>query len=247
MGLVSKSKARERILLYGGAKVGKTSSYLSIAKKCPESTIYVLDSDYAIDRMLEGGDYTNVDARPIDEWPDYVNGVRDITKKMKPDDWLVIDFMSTAWDAVQAYYVEKRYGKEIEDYFLEFRVKKGNAKSNELEGDTDWKVINKLYNAFALEVKKAPGHVLATATARSVGDRDTSEQKSTFGVVGVRPEGQKKIAYDFHTILFVSKDRTGNRLVTTAGERERKWLDKAPLNDFATDYLLKVGGWRPSA
>jgi hypothetical protein len=235
----------ERILILGGPKVGKTSAYLSIAAACPDVTMYVLDSDNAMRRMLSARPLPNVQVTPIDTWEDYVEGVRAVVAKAKPEDWLVIDFLSGAWDAVQAWYIEKRFGKTAEDYFTAHvaAAKKGNP----LEGDTDWMAINKNHKAFMNMVKKAPCNVLATSTAKALGDRDDASLKSTYGLLGIRPEGQKHLSHDFHTLLVLSKTVRGEYQMTTAGDRERSVLEKAPLQDFAKDYLLRVAGWRPAA
>lgn len=244
-GLVSKSVARERILGFGGSKVGKSEAFLSIAKKCPDAHLYVIDTDFAIERMLEDGAVSNITYRTgVTEWAEYVEAVREFSKQMGRDDWLVIDFMSDAWDAVQTFYIDKRFGKSAEDYFLAHAL--ANKKGNPLDGDKDWSVINKLYFAWVTEVLKAPGHVYATATARATGDRDSAEQKSTFGMLGSRPEGQKKLAHDFHTLAYFSKDRAGKHLLTTVGDRKRRLLDRVPCADFATTYLMAVAGWRPA-
>lgn len=242
-GLKPKGVARERILALGGAKVGKTSAYLSIAKKCPESTVHVLDSDFAMDRMLEGGDFPNVEVTTVDGWVDYVEGVKAVCAKAKPDDWLVIDFLSGAWDAVQTWYIDKRYGMAPEDYFTKHEL--ANKKGNALEGDTDWGVINKNHKALMSLIKRAPCHVFATATSRTVGDRDDAGLKSTFGAVGSRPEGQKHLSHDFHTLVLFKKSRLGEFQMTTVGDRQRTLVENVPVKEFATDYLLKVAGWRP--
>lgn len=244
MSLHPKGAARERILAVGPAGVGKSSAYLSIARKCPESTIYVLDSDYAIERMLENENLSNVEHRLVTDWEGYVEGVKDFQKKMTADDWLVIDFISGAWDAVQSYFVDQIHGKDLDAYFLEARKKK--AKGNPLEGDTDWGVINKLYKAWLnILLGGTPGHIFATAQAKALGDRDDPSVKQMYGAVGVRPEGQKHLGHSFHSVLLFGKTRLGEYNFSTVKDRARREVERAPMAEFATSYLLPIAGWRP--
>lgn len=243
-GLVSKATARERILVVGGSGTGKSTTYISAARKSPDATFYVCDSDFAIDRMLEGENLPNVTHRLTIDWADYVKNVKDFQAQMKPDDWLVIDFISTAWDAVQAYYVDQVHGKDVDAYFLEARKKK--AKGNPLDGDTDWGIINKIYKAWMTNLlAKTPGHILATAPAKALGDRDDPAVKALYGAAGVRAEGQKHLAHSFHTVLLLGKTRMGEYQLTTIKDRNRREVEKAALGEFATDYLLKIAGFRP--
>ena len=258
MNLKPKGNARERILLYGGAKVGKTSAYLSIARKCPNSTIHVLDSDLAMERMVEGhSDLANVRVHDVDTWTDYVESAKTAVAAMPTytidtpngpktvsDDWLVVDFLSGAWDAVQTWYIDKKFGKAPEDYFTAHAI--AAKKGNPLDGDKDWSVINKNHKAFMNILLRSPGHVLGTATAKALGDRDDVQLQTMFQVVGQRPEGQKGLAHAFHTIILLSKNRAGEHQMTTVGDRERRLVSNAPLSDFAMNYLVPIAGWRPA-
>ncbi len=242
-----KGATRERILLFGPSGTGKSSAYLSIARKCPDSTFYVLDSDFAIERMLESENLPNVEHRLVVDWEGYVEGVKDFQAKMSSDDWLVIDFISTAWEAAQGYFIDQIHGKDMDAYFLEARKKK--AKGNPLEGDTDWGVINKLYKAWMnILIAKTPGHIFATAQAKAVGDRDDPAVKQLYTGVGARPEGQKNLAYSFHSVLLTGKTRMGEYNFTTVKDRGRREVEKMAVSEaagFAGAYLLPVAGWRP--
>lgn len=244
MSLAPKSPVKERILATGGPGSGKTSAWLSIAKKNPDSHFYVIDSDFAVDRMLDGKSLTNVTHDVATEWTEFVELTRKYQKAMKPNDWLVIDFISPAWNAVQAWYVEQVFGKDIDAYFVDRR--KAKAK-NDLEGDTDWKVINKAYGAWATMLLKTPGHLFATAPVKAVGDRDDAATKQLYALHGVKPEGQKMLSHQFHTVLMLSRARGGEFQMSTVKDRERREVNKAEVKDFALSYLLSVAGWRPVA
>lgn len=243
-----KGATRERILAFGPSGTGKSSAYLSIARKCPDSTFYVLDSDFAIERMLENENLPNVTHRLVTDWEGYVEGTKEFQKLMKPDDWLVIDFISTAWEAVQGYYIEQIHGKDMDSFFLEARKKK--AKGNPLEGDTDWGVINKLYKAWMnILLANTPGHIFCTAQAKAIGDRDDAAVKQTYAIVGSRPEGQKNLAHSMHTVLLMGRVRMGEYHLTTVKDRARKEVEKLAIGEtvgFAGAYLMPIAGWRPA-
>lgn len=244
-GLATKAGARERILVFGGAGTGKSTTWVELAQRCPDDTFYVLDSDFAVERMTQDLGLTNVEVTVALEWADFVEGVKTAQAKMKPNDWLVIDFIAPAWDAAQAYFTDQIFGKDIAAYFLEARKKK--AKGNPLDGDTDWGVINKIYKAWMNNLlAKTPGHILATAPAKAVGDRDDPGVKAMFGSVGVRPEGQKHLAYAFHTVLLLLKHRNGEWQFTTVKDRQRREVEKAPMSSFVNSYMVPIAGWRPT-
>lgn len=244
-GLAPKGTARERILVYGASGVGKSTAYISIARRCPESRFFVLDSDFAIDRMLESENLTNVQHRLATDWEGYVEGTRDFQKEMGPNDWLVIDFISTAWDCVQAWYSEQVFGKDIDSYFLERR--KAKAKGNAFDGDADWTIINRAYKAWTkILLGNTPGHLFATGMSRAVGERDDAAVKQVYAATGQRVEGQKHLANSMHTVLLLGKTRTGEYHMTTVKDRARKEMEKQTFTDFASAYLVGIAGWRPA-
>lgn len=235
----------ERILVTGGPKVGKTTSYLSIAARCPDDKMYVLNSDRAMRRMLANRGLSNIETRSVSAWEDYVEGVRELSAIVKPNDWIVVDFISTAWEAIQSWYIEKRFGKSSEDFFNAHAM--AAKKGNPLDGDKDWSVINRNHRTFMHMLQDVKCHVLATTTAKAVGERDDPQLKSTYGFIGVRPTGQKELSHEFHTLVVLTKDRQGKHVMTTVGDRERRLIEKAPWSDFSTSYLMTVAGWRPGS
>ena len=159
MGMTYQPKmtTRERILTFGVQGVGKSNAILTVAKKVPTSTFYVIDTDYsesyarALDSEYEG--LTNVEITRVspDDWENMIPAIEEISAKMSPDDWLIFDSMSPTWESVQEWFIEKVHGQDIDDYFMEVRMKKENTKGKDskslgaLEGWMDWPVINKVY------------------------------------------------------------------------------------------------------
>ena len=236
----------ERILLFGSYGVGKTEAYLSLAQVQPGATLHVLNSDGALSRVLFGRSIPNV-APPIDveSWSDYVEATREVCSKMKPTDWLVIDLLGPAWQAAHDYYLDQKFGKAPEDFYLKHAL--SAKKGSPLQGDTDWSTINKIWFAYAAILKKCPGNLFATTGERATGERDGAQVIADYGHLGARPDGQKGMGHIFHSVLRVHRKRTGERLLSTAKDYGRRELKDAEFRDFATGYLLPVAGWRPAS
>lgn len=239
---------RERILVMGSPGTGKTTAWMSLARKLPEATFYVLDSDYSVERFLatDYADLTNVVVYLVPEWQDWLDAIADASAKATRDDWLVFDMLPPAWDAVQEWYTEKVFGASIDDFFLEARVaqKKGSA----FDGRKDWGIINKLYKSKINQtILQFHGHFFATADVKALSEDDDKAIKGVFGTYGVRPGGQKHTGHLVATILLMTKKRIGEFYMTTIKDRGRREVENAPVKDLATSYLIPIAGWRPVA
>ena len=104
---------RERILVYGGPGTGKSRGWLSIARMFPKVKVWVLDTDDAAERMIASHDLPNITVFPCLDWPDYLAAAAEARDKLDPDDWLVVDMVSSAWDAVQGFYIEQAFGMKL--------------------------------------------------------------------------------------------------------------------------------------
>jgi hypothetical protein len=248
----------ERMMLFGVGGVGKSSSVLQIARRLSgDRCMYVIDTDYsaAYDRLL-ATEFQSVQDRvsTLVVGPDDFKGVMEAivaTKKLlKPHDWLVLDSITPTWAAVQSWFVEQVHGQNIEDYFLEVRKVKAEAKGNKkalgaLDGWMDWPVINKVYFRLYAELLGTPANVIVTAEQGAISDDDDKEVKGAFGTYGVKPVGQKKLGFIMHTNLWLTKSRVGEYRMTTIKDRGRPEQESATVGDFGMDYLFRVAGWRP--
>jgi hypothetical protein len=242
--------APERILAFGGPGAGKTTNILHIARRVPDATFYVIDSDGAFQRMLSGSnaDLKNIDVTDVYEWPEYTNALDRVLDNAKPGDWVVSDMINPAWEAVQSFFTDQVFGKDIDRFFLEARAasKKGSA----FDGRKDWTVINKLYrnwaNRLTLKASNKGVHTYATASVTGLQDDDDKKLIETFGRYGMKPTGQKENPHRFHTILWMTRSKAGGWQATTVKDREREELDHHTITNFATDYLVKVAGWKPA-
>lgn len=245
---------QERILAMGGMGSGKTSGWLSIAywsqKTKSDAHFYVIDSDAAAERMLIGEKYkdlTNVTVYNAFNWVDIKAAVNEVMTKVRSQDWIVVDFMGPLWNAVQEWYVQEIFGAEdMGDYFMEIRkARSKGSTAKELEGWKDYGVINPNYKKIMNRlVHESPAHLYLTATVTGLRETDDKGLKAIFQAFGVRPEGQKHMAFQVHTVLLFQMMRQGEWYLNSVKDRERELLSGEQINDFTRDYLVKVAGWK---
>lgn len=257
-------RTRERILTYGSPGVGKSNAIMTVARKCPDATFHVLDTEIDnYDRLLDTDytDLTNVIPYPIAEWAEIMPLIKKLRGDVGREDWVVVDSMTPTWDMVQSWFIESVHGEEDDNYFLEVRVQKQRLIDNPkeknpsslgaLEGWLDWPVINKAYAKLYRELFLMPCHVYLTAEATNIvlpdGNKggDDKATRTEFGAFGVKPKGQKRLGFVPQTVLLFTKSRHGGYSMTTVKDRGRVDMEETELQVFGTDYLVKVGGWRP--
>lgn len=244
---------RERILVVGGFGSGKTTSWLNIAKWSKDTgsdaRFYALDTDASVGHMLSvpGGQYAHLDnviVWDVFGWEQYNDALDAAVVAARPGlDWIIVDFASAAWDAVQEYYVEQRYRTNTADFFMEQAM---SAKAgNPLDGWKDWSFINRLYKKWSNTlIHGHQAHVFMVAGVKVIGDSTPKEMRAMFGAHGVQPTGQKHLGHLPHTVLLNQVGSPGQIVMTTVKDRERTVLEAQPLNEFTLDYLVNVAGWR---
>jgi hypothetical protein len=247
----------ERILVFGPPGSGKTTGWLDIAsyaeKTKSDSRFYVADSDFSVDRMLVG--YPSLTDRilvsPVYDFPDYQAFATDVLNKARPNDWVILDFIGSAWPAVQSYFTEQVFNQDIGDYFLEARkeLSKGSKSLSALEGWTDWQVINALYRRWINPLLfKGQYHIYATCKGDTLSspNRPTEDTatRQLFLPYGSKPVGQKDLPFQFHTVLLTGRTND-NRTITAVKDRERQEVRGLEVKSFTIDYLIKVAGWKP--
>jgi len=257
----------ERIALIGGPGGGKTRGWLSIAdmarKTKSDAQFYVIDTDFAVDRMLAEGfpkllDDGRVHIETPFDFPEYKAAGEKFRKKMGPNDWLIVDLMNHAWEEVQNHYSNEVFGKSKGDYFLEVRkgLKDTSKGFQAFEGWTDWNIIKPMYSDFANGVYfKHRGHTLICTSARPV-DRGSRGKQSaspkeiiqTFGHLGFYPDGEKRTAHNVHTVLLMQQKDEETWVMSTGKDRERKRHVNTLLGpddgQFVKNYLIKTAGWK---
>lgn len=263
------------MLLFGGPKVGKTKAVLDIARHLgPDDTMFIIDSDNAFDRMLEGPSGEGLGVRE-----EYRGGVRDKewedddgqlvvwhTKNWKEhkdalgkafdragrNDWVVVDSMTHLWDDIQEDYIRETWGVDLPE-FLHAHRKKEVAKDGKATPAAamlvEWSYLNPQWNrTVATPVTEAGCHVLLIAEAKDVrtDGKDDRATKILYGDVGVKPSCQKRLGHQVQTVLVLESKRNSYRF-TTVGDRERDKVTDVEWGDedFARKYLWDIAGWRP--
>lgn len=247
----------ERILAMGGPGSGKTTGWFR-AVEHGSGIGYVLDTDRTTQRFLSSKEFEHLEDRLVihtpTEWPQFTGKVKEWLKVATPDDWLVIDMASEAWNSVQDYFCWVVYGKTRGEMALEHRAKviqdqQGKGKPNPFDGLSDYAgTINPMYREWQADVLRWPGHIyLATGASKIIDgvDRDR-DILNIFGKYGVKPEGQKHLGYIANSVLLFAQSRRGF-LLTSVKDRQREQVEGLEMSNFAWDYLVGVGGWQVKA
>lgn len=260
MALHKDLASRERILLYGGFGSGKSHCWGKIGEYLrrgePMGRVFVGDTDMAAERVLEGWDDAGANIFPTDleGWDDYMAFVVKSRAMGKADDWLVVDMVDKAWDTVQGEFVDKAFGKDIDEWFLEFR-KDHPEGGHALAGSygTNWTVINKMYQKWIMNVLRFPGHVLLISPADPVQEPgrdgkggDSEVVRDLYGRTGFKPKGQKSLGHQMSTVIFMQTIQTRETTwkMTSIKDRNRELMKGADNKDFVMDYLVRRAGWK---
>jgi hypothetical protein len=242
---------RERILAVGGPGSGKTYNWMRLAKYFKEAHFFVIDSEIGAEGSLEEfPEIENVEVHEVINWKDYRKAQKDIKERAEKGDWIVIDMIDKAWKTVQKYYVSEIFDQEMGEYFLAARKKvKKDAKSlftgadAALGGWKDWPVINRLYEDFMnYMIYESPAHLYMASKAEPVSKDDPKLIRELFGPCGVKPAGQKDLAYQPDSVLLFRRDNKGYYMETIKDRRGRKYQEDLKLINFPLQYG-KVAGW----
>jgi hypothetical protein len=255
--------ARERILSFGGAGQGKSYDFYTIVQLAQmtksDAKFYVIDTDVSAYRMLEDpsldrltdGDGNLIPNLVIEDevwdWETLMGTLKRVQSQMKPNDWLMLDMLSPAWGWVQTAFTEKVFGQGTDEYFLQKRAAMKNpAKEKSFEGWTDWPVINAMYKSFQSALLRSPGHLYATAEVRAISsDSAEKDTRMFFGPYGVIPVGQKRDMHLFQTVILKASTKIDRYEAITVKDRGgREKMAGMPIENFAKNYLMKIGGWK---
>lgn len=242
---------RERILTLGGPGSGKSYGWLKLASYFKNAQFFIIDTEIGAERSLqEFPNLKNTHIYPVADWPEYRDAEKDLLEKATEGDWIVLDMADKAWSAVQRYFISEIFDREMGEYFLEARKKiKKDAKSlyggrdAALKGWVDWVVINRLYEDFIFPlVYRSVANLYMASSAQPVSEEDTKEIRELYGPYGLRPAGQKALAYQPDTVMLLSHARDGYYMTTIKDRGGRKYFDRARLHNLCLQYG-KVAGW----
>lgn len=247
--ITSPYRHREKILSFGGPGAGKTYDYFTIAKHVT-GTLYVLDMDDTADHFLESDEFASLDEegrvevyQPY-EWEEIVANVKEIRGKVKKDDWVAVDMMNTPWNEVQRYFTERVFGMDQGEFWTQYLAdlnkSGGKGSKTPFDGQTDWQAIKAQYARFTRPLWTMPCHLYLAAPEKNLAHHEAEATKDLFGKLGWKPDCEKSTPHATRTVLRKFRQR-----VTTVKDRQREKLTGVKINNFAFDYLVKVGKWMP--
>lgn len=252
--LASPYRFPERQLLFGGPGSGKTTAVLELARHT-SGTFHVLDNDesYSYARALET-DFTDVADRVhvtevAPEWEAMVEGVAQVTTTADQAnaDFVVVDSISPAWDFVQSYMTEQVVGVDVASHLAQLRRDAGDLKDfhASIMESVPWQIIKKEYaRSITKPLRTWTGHLILTAEAKKLGNRDDDQIKDWFSVVGMKPAGETRLAYIPATVMYLERNpKLRTFKMTTIKDRNRQPVEHQVFDNFAIDYLKTVAGW----
>lgn len=239
---------RERILIYGSFKTGKSSIWLDIARAHYEagnkSKFYIIDTDFGAERLLDeeyghlyapGG---NIEIfNPLD-FGEILDTSKKIYRMAKKGDWIVTDMLNYFWEEAQEFYIRNVFGEDPQNYFLKMRqevVAKDGKDPRSFGGQegTDWNFISKIYHQAERPLTmKSAANIISICEERKIDANrgDSTEKVKQFkGAGGMAPKGQKGIGHRHDTLLRMTMRANGQRQLTMAGDRGREktlWADR---------------------
>lgn len=236
--------------------MGKSSITCNIARYLPAGhTMHVIDLDYsmAYERLLameypDVWDRGTVAVHEVDAvWEDFEQKFKTLIETGNPEtDWITIDPATVTWQMVQAWWSNTVHGENIADHMAELRKSAADLKEYNAMMATDmtWPAINKQYQEkFYRMLHKWRGHIILICEPAEIRRDADADERSTYGFVGYKPQGQKTLPHVAATNIFLDHPKISEWRMTTIKDRGRQLVEKAPLNEFAIDYLVEIGGW----
>jgi len=254
-------KIPELIFIYGVFGTGKTPKWMSIIEAAhrsnPETRAFCLSTDHSLQRTLES-DFPYFMA--FDEKIVNIKKCKNIDELMRATavlvgsgflrpkiDWIIVDLASTVWEWIPDYYCREALKKPggLDQVEKEWQDA-GNTGSCLISFYRNG--INPMFEAWDRKIRDTGCHVIMVAGQNEVNEEDKpgfkkadkdeiiKEYKST----GVYPSVQKKIPFNYHTILHCSRPYDGRFYVQTVRDKGRESFVGEGLDDFRKEV------WRPS-
>lgn len=255
---------REKILEIGGAGAGKTTDWLSIAWWAKQSDdtrkFYVCDTDdEAVLQVMNESKYDgmvrsfndelinedgNVIVYSCVDWPQYEEFSAKAVANAVKGDWIVLDFITHAWTAVQEGYLKDAVQKTRGEALYEAGVS-GLSGWDMFKVDFNWPAINGSYFDFIKPILvKSRAHVFMTAEEEEIfGNKLTDDQREHIAQFGkYKAVGQKKLPYQCRTYLRKQRLARG-RVLYTLKDRARPEMNGETCAPDFFSYYLKGAGW----
>jgi hypothetical protein len=266
------ARAKERLLIYGSEKVGKSTCWFDIANLChytrSPSRFYVLDTDFGVSATLERFPHLEdrITWESPDDWPATKEASTRLLSMTTPDDFFVIDLITAAFTDIKNWWIEKTYGNDVDEYYAMVRrlqqkaaeeaAKPGEKRRRGTDYDFGgipgpaWDFITKGYLSWELPLtKRTRCHVIAVAEEQQLSNRgEIDKEDSIYQKYGFKPAGQKRLGGRFHTIVRVKRVQ-GMVNATVVEDRRGRWKGAVMLGEgitegFGSRVMKEKWGWR---
>lgn len=251
---------RERLLLSGGPKTGKTAGLLSIAEMLAKgdsgAKVFWFDSEGAIwdsaevvDPLVGSGMMTVTQGS---SYHDFEAFVKMVMGDATDHDWVMVDKADAFWG-----WTQKFYSREVKGKDLNVAIREAN-KAGENVGwggvshvidRSEWKVVTDYYDDVMLQlILPAEGrphlHLAFTTEVKDLTDEDAEGLKAQMRF-GVKPTGQKGLPFQMRTLVYLEALRGQGHMYSTV-ERHgsgRPNEERVPFTNFALGYLMSKARW----
>lgn len=247
--------------MYADNGGGKSSTYISIANwylsTGSDRKIWLFDthSQWQACGDVELASVVNVIPLDTEDYGSWEDKAKEVRRQLHPDDWVVVDMMTSAWEGAQRWYWGQKSGNDsLAELWLKYAA-------TDIAGDhgKNWGIINKFYAEFRDVVFNVPCHVLFTATAKPIREPnkqgkggDDLKTRSFYSKTEMQIEGQKGLRGDCFTVIYAFEANGTYRYTTVKemgpiGRAKRRMLLNEDVTDkgFVGGYLIPVAGWRP--
>lgn len=259
---------RERLLIGGEAKAGKTFSLLTIAQALPDSQFCWISPDDGERRLLEFEfqSLKNIKIYFTPTWPDVIQAQSEIEaliakKQLTEKDWIITEGLDLVYNNLKHEFIEvvipyteakkrkEKNPKELWEAILDRR-----ARGSPILEYADWDAIHgQLETWLAWVAFRVPCHWGATTGITPRSDDESSELRQFYDSIGskLKWDGQKRVPKLFDTLIVLGH-QPGQYFFSVFSDRGSRWkffgnsLDPAKHyanKDFYQDYLVKFAGW----
>ena len=165
-----------------------------------------------------------------------------------------MDRYGILWGWVQDHFIEMMFGKAgknelVADYWELARKQTSDAR---LDGYKDWQYINKIWHELSVRtLHRAKCNVLTICTEVMMQDKggsfaDSAKNYEDFGRMNHKPDGQKGIPSDHHTVIRMVNKGRGRFEMTAARDRQPRDaqdLQGVDVGNFWLPYLVQKAKW----
>lgn len=262
--LISPHAHSERILVTGGGGAGKSRGLMTIAELLPRAMFYVVEQErspsYEVSLPKFPGVASHMEVVEMfgdfEEYRDTVieiietNNLSALGKAKTPPHerpWLVLDTVTTSWGDCRNWWLLKTFGDGIFDRLAEIDLDRKldySAKAKARDEIVNYRLIGPEYDKVLDAIGKWRGNLYLTTQAGNTNDKEKKpEIVALYGPWGLKPKGNPGLHHYCNTNLLMQCKGKDRWEMTTFKDREREMLEHAPLDNFALDYLVAVGGW----